>query len=192
MLTKSLVAIKDALVNKKSSITINNSEEVPLLPSTAVFSLSHQNCFSPLPEDLKKLFRVVSYTSPNLSKLLEVGLIKAGMLLTQNIVPKIHSFLMLLKDVFEMFSAGFEEKKISELTHCIHENFKDVLKWKDGAKIAKELSTVTEVVDAPSNPDPSNMEGIECIDTKTDLCKPGNANSSNNTSFVFDDAVKEM
>lgn len=169
MLTKSLTSIKEALIEKTSSIFINN-EEVQLSPSTMVFSLSHENSFNPLPGDLKKLFRVVSYNSPDTLKLLEIGLVECGILLTQTITPKIRSFFSLLTNMFEGFSAGFGEKKIAEFLQCVQENFKDILKWKDGLKIAKELSTVTEIPDV-LNQESSNFDGIDPVDTPDNVCK---------------------
>ena len=161
-------------MNKKSFVVINN-EEVSLSPSTAVFSLSHRNYFNPLSEDLKKLFRVVCYTGPDRLKLLEVGLIKSGMLLTQTIVPKIRSFLELIRNTFEVFSPGFGEKKLYDFIQCVQEHFKDILSWKDGLKIAKELSTLTEIGERPES---LKFDRTERMDMTEDILKHGNINKN--------------
>ena len=145
-LTKYLTAIQHALQTKQSSVTINN-DDVTLLKTTSIFGISHSSSLEckPLPDEIRKLFQTIPYTQPDVQKLIETDLVKSGMLLARGLVPRIHSFLVLLTEMFPVFKNGFGEEKIRSLTTSIHENFKVILRWKDHQLIAKELSSITDV-----------------------------------------------
>jgi len=146
VLTKCLTAIQHALKANQTSVAINN-DDVILLKTTSIFGISHSSssAYQPLPDKMQKLFQMIPYTQPDVQKLIEIELIKSGMLLARGLVPRIHSFLVLLTEMFPVFSTGFGEERIISLTTSIHENFKEILRWKDHQMITKVLSSMTDV-----------------------------------------------
>ena len=139
-----------ALRLKNSTVTISQ-DEVSLNPSMMVFSISAENRYESLPRSTLKYFRAVSCSSPDMITILEAGLIKSGMLLCTNVVPQIADFLNTVKEVIPCFSTGFGQQRLKGITNCFLLSFKEMLKCKDGQKIAKELSSVTEITESLHN-----------------------------------------
>ena len=124
---------------------IINQEEVSLNHSMVICSSSCEFNFRKLPRNIRKHFRIVSSSPPDMVTMLETGLIKSGMLLSTKVATQIADFLNTVKEIFPCFMSGFGVQRLKDMNACFHMNFKEMLKCKDGQKIANELSSVMEI-----------------------------------------------
>ena len=148
VLAQSLSSIHQALVRKQKSVTIGN-DEVTLKPYAAIFAYSstlgcitssprstlNDEDFKPIPINTKRFFKTVSYNPPDPHKILEIALVKAGMFLTRDLVPKIVSFLSTIQEIVPAFCCSASGSKVCfgrslclVLAKCMHQNFKEILR----------------------------------------------------------------
>ena len=187
MLAQSLSSIHQALVDKQKSVILGG-EDVTLKQSTAIFAYSSPPCcistahveFKTIPLNAKRFFKTVSFSPPDLQNILEIALVKTGMFLTRDLVSRIVSFLSVIQQTVPAFAGEgvrFGERWYLVLAKCMHQNFKEILKWKDNQLLAKELGTVTDVEDLEEE-----REGGEgAIATNT-----------TNNELMFDQAIQDL
>ena len=207
VLSNSYSQIHKALVANQKSVILGNNDEVKLDSSATIFAYSsmmqtlsgNKNCGGPykeLPMTTKKLFKTISYKPPDPKNTLEIALVKAGMLMTRALVPKIASFLNMIQQVLPVFRAEglFGERLYQVLVKCMHQNFKEILRWKDNQLLSKELSTFIN--------DEENADGVETVadlpNARPIMAVEGggnkgvNTNNINNDDSMFDQAIQDL
>ena len=158
-----LQQIQKCLKENHDVVTVLD-DEITLSRSAMIFT--YTNSIYKMPSEIKENFRSINYTTPDIGVVLNINLINSSMYLSVGLVNRVKNFLEMIQDTFVQYSDGFAVKMIVDLCNAIFSSYRAILKCKDGEQIAKDLSSVTEVV-SPDNSVVNNIEeGKELITKK--------------------------